>query len=669
MARRILVTSALPNANGPIHLGHMLEHIQTDIWVRFQRMCGNEIYYVCADDTHGTATMIRAEETGTTPEALIEEMRELHLQDFRGFHISYDNYYTTHSEENRHFSELIFKRLQERGLIFTKEVEQLYDADKALFLADRYVVGNCPRCGADDQYGDNCEKCGATYEATELKNPRSVYSGTEPVLKASEHYFFDLPQYTQFLKEWTRSGTVQPEVANKLAEWLDGGLRAWDISRDAPYFGFVIPGTTDKYFYVWMDAPIGYMASFKNLCDQGNQISFDDFWAAKNDTELHHFIGKDIVNFHALFWPAQLDAANFRKPTRIHTHGFVTVDGTKMSKSRGTFIMAQKYLEYLNPEYLRYYYAAKLNGTTDDIDINLDDFVQRVNADLVGKVVNIASRCAGFLTKQFDGQLSSTVDDPQLLAQFSAQADQIAQYYEADDTSKAVREITRLADLANQYIAQHEPWNLIKDPEQKDRVQMVCSQAINMFRALAIYLKPILPEMAQKAEAFLQVPALTWQDVQTPLVDHQIAKFKAMLQRMEGKVVDRLVVASRDAPAPADTSAQAPAADNHITIDDFAKIQLRVAKIVAAEHVDGADKLLQLTLDVGDHQRQVFSGIKQAYQPEQLVGRLTVVVANLAPRKMKFGVSEGMVLAAGPGGNDIFLLSPDSGAQPGMEVT
>ncbi|MEM7098113.1 MAG: methionine--tRNA ligase [Pseudomonadota bacterium] len=674
MARRILVTSALPNANGPIHLGHMLEHIQTDIWVRFQRMRGNEVHYVCADDTHGTATMIRAEEVGTTPEELIEEMRERHLADFRGFEISYDNYYTTHSEENRHFSELIFNRLSERGLIFTREVEQLYDPEKALFLADRYVVGQCPRCNAPDQYGDNCEKCGATYEATELKAPKSVYSGTTPILKASEHYFFDLPQYTEFLKEWTRSGTIQPEVANKLSEWLEDGLRAWDISRDAPYFGFLIPGTTDKYFYVWMDAPIGYMASFKNLCDKGNEIAFDDFWAPDSSCELHHFIGKDIINFHALFWPAQLDAANFRKPTRIHTHGFITVDGTKMSKSRGTFIMAEDYLKFLNPEYLRYYYAAKLNGTTDDIDINLEDFVQRVNSDLVGKVINIASRCAGFLTKQFDGGMHADIHDNELLQEFSGAAEQIAAFYEADDSSKAIREITRLADLANQYIAQHEPWNLVKDPNQRDMVQLVCSQAINLFRILAIYLKPILPEMAEKAEAFLQVPPLQWSDVSQPLQGHTIAKFKAMLQRMESKVVDKLVEASREgnqnsSSIPNDDVEQAPQPDKHIQIDDFLKVELRVAKIVAANHVDGADKLLQLTLDVGDHQRQVFSGIKEAYQPEELVGRLTIVVANLAPRKMKFGVSEGMVLAAGPGGQDIFLLSADSGAEPGMQVT
>ena len=676
MSRKILVTSALPNANGPIHLGHMLEHIQTDIWVRFQRMRGHEIYYVCADDTHGTATMIRADELGTTPEALIESVREEHTRDFRGFHISYDNYYTTHSEENRHFSELIFKRLDERGLIFRKDVEQLYDPEKEIFLADRFVVGECPRCGTPDQYGDNCENCGATYAATELKNPKSAYTGSTPVLKNSEHLFFDLPKYTDFLKEWTNSGTVQPEVANKLSEWLDSGLKAWDISRDAPYFGFVIPGTQDKYFYVWMDAPIGYMAAFKNLCQQNNTLSFDDFWAASNTSELHHFIGKDIINFHALFWPAQLDAANFRKPTRIHTHGFVTVDGTKMSKSRGTFITAENYLKFLNPEYLRYYYAAKLNGSTDDIDINLEDFVQRVNSDLVGKVVNIASRTAGFIAKQFDGKLSAQMHNPELWQQFTAAGETIAAHFEQDDTSKAVREITALADAANQYIAQHEPWNMAKDPEQREALHGVCSQSVNMFRALMVYLKPVLPDMANKAEAFLNAGELSWASLEQPLLSHSINKFKPLMQRMEGKVVDQLIAAGA-APAeanaksddkPTDTKPQSEES-NTITIDDFAKVQLKVARIVAADHVEGADKLLCLTLDLGDHQRQVFSGIKAAYQPEQLVDRLTVVVANLAPRKMRFGVSEGMVLAAGPGGEDIFLLSPDSGATPGMDVT
>ena len=676
MSRRILVTSALPNANGPIHLGHVLEQIQTDIWVRFQRMRGNQAIYVCADDTHGTATMIKAEQEGVAAETLVENMRQLHVADSQGFLIAHDNYYSTHSPENQHYSELIYNRLQKAGLIFTEEVEQLYDPEKGLFLADRFVVGSCPKCKTPDQYGDNCENCGATYNANELIDPKSIFSGATPELRGSDHYFFDLGRYTDFLKEWTRSGAVQPEIANKLAEWLDDGLRAWDISRDAPYFGFTIPGTTDKYFYVWMDAPIGYMASFQNLCDQGNDLNFDDFWAADSSAEVHHFIGKDIVNFHALFWPAVLDGANFRTPTKVHTHGFLTVDGTKMSKSRGTFILAKTYLDHLSPEYLRYYYAAKLNGSADDLDLNLEDFVARVNADLVGKVINIASRTAGFLVKQFDGVLADTVHDEALMAQFHAQVEPIAALFEAGDTAKAMREVTALADAANQYIAKHEPWNMAKDPEQRDAVQLVCSQGINMFRCLAIFLKPVLPEMAEKAEAFLNVEPLAWADAKAPLLGHTISKFKPMLQRIETAQIDKMVEASKQREsAPAPTSAQTtgkPAAPDEasdvISIDDFMKVQLKVARIVEAAPVEGADKLLQLTLDVGDHQRQVFSGIKAAYQAEDLVGRLTVVVANLAPRKMRFGVSQGMVLAAGPGGSDIFLLSPDSGAEPGMDV-
>ena len=676
MSRRILVTSALPNANGPIHLGHVLEQIQTDIWVRFQRMRGNQAIYVCADDTHGTATMIKAEQEGVAAETLVENMRQLHVADSQGFLIAHDNYYSTHSPENQHYSELIYNRLQKAGLIFTEEVEQLYDPEKGLFLADRFVVGSCPKCKTPDQYGDNCENCGATYNANELIDPKSIFSGATPELRGSDHYFFDLGRYTDFLKEWTRSGAVQPEIANKLAEWLDDGLRAWDISRDAPYFGFTIPGTTDKYFYVWMDAPIGYMASFQNLCDQGNDLNFDDFWAADSSAEVHHFIGKDIVNFHALFWPAVLDGANFRTPTKVHTHGFLTVDGTKMSKSRGTFILAKTYLDHLSPEYLRYYYAAKLNGSADDLDLNLEDFVARVNADLVGKVINIASRTAGFLVKQFDGVLADTVHDEALMAQFHAQVEPIAALFEAGDTAKAMREVTALADAANQYIAKHEPWNMAKDPEQRDAVQLVCSQGINMFRCLAIFLKPVLPEMAEKAEAFLNVEPLTWADAEAPLLGHTISKFKPMLQRIETAQIDKMVEASKQPEsAPAPTSAQTtgkPAAPDEasdvISIDDFMKVQLKVARIVEAAPVEGADKLLQLTLDVGDHQRQVFSGIKAAYQTEDLVGRLTVVVANLAPRKMRFGVSQGMVLAAGPGDSDIFLLSPDSGAEPGMDV-
>lgn len=672
MSRRILVTSALPNANGPIHLGHVLEQIQTDIWVRFQRMRGNQAVYVCADDAHGTATMIKAEQEGVPAEALVENMRQLHVADSQGFLIAHDNYYSTHSPENQHYSELIYDRLQEAGLIFTEKVEQLYDPEKGLFLADRFVVGSCPNCKTPDQYGDNCENCGATYNANELIDPKSIFSGATPELRGSDHYFFDLGRYTDFLKGWTRSDAVQPEIANKLAEWLDDGLRAWDISRDAPYFGFTIPGTKGKYFYVWMDAPIGYMASFQNLCDQDNHLNFDDFWAPDSSAEVHHFIGKDIVNFHALFWPAVLDGANFRTPTKVHTHGFLTVDGTKMSKSRGTFILAKTYLEHLSPEYLRYYYAAKLNGSADDLDLNLEDFVARVNSDLVGKVINIASRTAGFLVKQFDGVLADIVHDAALMAQFHAQAEPIAALFEAGDTAKAMREVTALADAANQYIAKHEPWNMAKNLEQRDAVQLVCSQGINMFRCLAIFLKPVLPEMAEKAEAFLNVQPLIWADAEAPLLGHTISKFKPMLQRIETARIEKMVEASKQpesaaAPAPGKPSAPHDA-PGEISIDDFMKVQLKVARIIEATPVEGADKLLQLTLDVGDHQRQVFSGIKAAYHAEDLVGRLTVVVANLATRKMRFGVSEGMVLAAGPGGSDIFLLSPDSGAEPGMNV-
>ena len=672
MSRRILVTSALPNANGPIHLGHVLEQIQTDIWVRFQRMRGNQAIYVCADDTHGTATMIKAEQEGVSAETLVENMRQLHMADSQGFLIAHNNYCSTHSPENQHYSELIYNRLQEAGLIFIEEVEQLYDPEKGLFLADRFVVGGCPKCKTPDQYGDNCENCGATYNANELIDPKSIFSGATPELRGSDHYFFDLGRYTDFLKAWTRSDAVQPEIANKLAEWLDDGLRAWDISRDAPYFGFTIPGTTDKYFYVWMDAPIGYMASFQNLCDQDSDLNFDDFWATDSSAEVHHFIGKDIVNFHALFWPAVLDGSNFRTPTKLHTHGFLTVDGTKMSKSRGTFILAKTYLDHLSPEYLRYYYAAKLNGSADDLDLNLEDFVARVNSDLVGKVINIASRTAGFLVNQFNGVLADNVHDEALMAQFHAQVEPIAALFESGDTAKAMREVTALADAANQYIAKHEPWNMAKDPERRDAVQLVCSQGINMFRCLAIFLKPVLPEMAEKAEAFLSVAPLTWADAEAPLLGHTIRKFKPMLQRIETAQIEKMVNASKQPEsASAPTKARSAATDEAagvISIDDFMKVQLKVARIVEAAPVEGADKLLQLTLDVGDHRRQVFSGIKAAYQAEDLVGRLTVVVANLAPRKMRFGVSEGMVLAAGPGGSDIFLLSPDSGAEPGMHV-
>ncbi len=667
MQRKILVTSALPNANGPIHLGHMLEQIQTDIWVRYQKSMGNKVIYVCADDTHGTATMLKAEAESTTPEELVEKVRQEHLRDSEKFLISFDNYFSTHSEENREFSELIFNRLNERGLIFKKNIKQLFDIDKQLFLADRFVIGDCPKCGSSSQYGDNCEVCGATYDATDLINPRSALSETKPILKESEHLFFDLPKYQSFLEHWTGSGTLQPQISNKLKEWLSSGLKAWDISRDAPYFGFQIPGTENKYFYVWMDAPIGYLASFENLCRQRDDIKFNDFWDRDTNAEVHHFIGKDIVNFHALFWPAILDAADFRTPTKVNTHGFVTVNGTKMSKSRGTFILAKDYLKVLNPEYLRYYYATKLNGSVDDIDLNLEDFVQRINSDLVGKIVNIASRTASFITKNFDGELADDVHDPALLARFKETGKEISNLYENREFNKAVREITGLADLANQYIAKHQPWKLAKKPDKSGQLHLVCSQAIEMFRILQIFLKPILPNSAAKAEEFLNTDSLLWADLDKPLFGKSIKPFKKLLDRIEIKTVMQLVTEpDQDGKSMLEEN---PSTTAPIGIEDFAKIDLRVAKIESAETVDGADKLLRLTLDVGNEKRTVFSGIKEAYKPEELEGRLTVLVYNLAPRKMKFGVSEGMVLAAGPGGEDIFLLSPDSGATPGMVVS
>ena len=663
--RRILVTSALPNANGSIHLGHLMEHIQTDIWVRFQRMRGHECIYVCADDTHGTATMLRAEELGITPEKLIEEVNAEHRSDFNDFVISHDNYYSTHSEENKALSENIYNRLADAQQIKTRSVDQLYDPEKEMFLADRFIVGTCPKCKAEGQYGDNCEACGATYDATELINPVSKISGATPVLKESTHFFFALSNFTAFLTEWTRSGALQDQVANKLSEWLDAGLQDWDISRDAPYFGFEIPGAPGKYFYVWLDAPIGYMAAFQKYCEANNLV-FDDFWKKDSTCEVHHFIGKDIINFHALFWPAVLDTAGYRTPTRVHAHGFATVNGLKMSKSRGTFINARTYLDHLDPEYLRYYFAAKMSAGVDDLDINLDDFVQRVNSDVVGKVVNIASRCAGFINKQFDGQLAATADNP-ILAEFSDASETIALHYENGDYGKALRDIMGLADKANQYIDEHKPWVLIKEEGKRDLVQQVCSDGLNFYRLLVTCLKPVLPRLAEKSEAFLGIAPLTWNDIDTRLTGHTINKFKPLMTRIEPDKVASIIDASVAPEEPVvSTEPESPT----IEFDDFAKVDLRIVKIVKAEHVEGADKLLQLTLDLGDGTtRNVFAGIKAAYKPEDLVGKLTVMVANLAPRKMKFGVSEGMVLAAGPGGEDIYLLEPDNGARPGMRVS
>jgi methionyl-tRNA synthetase len=670
--RNILVTSALPYANGSLHLGHLLETIQTDIWVRFQKSRGNPCLYVCADDTHGTAIMLKAEQMGITAEQLIADVRAEHEKDFADFLIGFDNYHSTHSPENQQYSNLIYTRVRDKGLIKTREITQAFDPEKNLFLADRYIKGKCPKCKAEDQYGDNCEACGATYAPMDLIDPVSAISGAKPVPKQSTHYFFDLPACTDFLKHWTRAGHLQDEVANKLAEWLEGGLQAWDISRDSPYFGFEIPDAPGKYFYVWLDAPVGYMASLKHYCDKTG-IDFDTYWKADSTAELYHFIGKDIINFHALFWPALLHNAGFRTPTQVCAHGFLTVNGKKMSKSRGTFIRARSYLKHLQPEYLRYYFAAKLSNGVDDIDLSFEDFVQRVNSDLVGKLVNIASRCAGFITKA-GGTLSSTIENQDLWQRVVDAGSQIAAHYEAREYSRAMREIMALADEANLYINDKAPWVLAKQADQQQVVNDVCSLGINLFRVLMIYLQPVLPATAEKVTQFLNC-TLAWDEQLLPLLDHTINPFTPMMQRVDMAQVEAIMAEEIVNTINTKTTDAKPAASSTfetlaetINFDDFAKIDLRVAKIVNAQHVEGADKLLQLTLDIGLEQRNVFAGIKSAYAPEQLVGRLTVMVANLAPRKMKFGMSEGMVIAAGPGGKEIYLLAPDSDAKPGMRI-
>ncbi|QUX91293.1 methionine--tRNA ligase [Marinomonas sp. A3A] len=677
--RKILVTSALPYANGSIHLGHMLEHIQTDIWVRFQKMRGHLCTAVCADDAHGTAIMIKAAQNGITSEELIEGVRQEHMADFNDFLIGYDNYHSTHSEENREFSNSIYKALRDNGKIAVRSIVQAYDPEKEMFLADRFIKGTCPKCKAEDQYGDNCEVCSATYTPMEMINPRSVYSGATPIEKDSEHYFFKLPDFQDFLAKWTRSGTLQEQVANKLSEWLDSGLKEWDISRDAPYFGFEIPDAPGKYFYVWLDAPIGYMASFKNLCDRTEGLEFDDYWGKDSDAELYHFIGKDIINFHALFWPAMLDCAGYRTPTAVNAHGYVTVDGEKMSKSRGTFIKARTYLKHLDPQYLRYYYAAKLNSRVDDIDLNLGDFLQRVNSDVVGKVVNIASRTASFISKKFDGQLASEVSEAEMIQSFIDAGEVIADHFESREYGKAIREVMRLADMANEYIAMQAPWVLAKDEATLPKVQDVCTVALNLFSILATYLKPVMPNMVAEAEAFLG-KELTWDNRSELLFGRTVNTFKPLMGRIEQTQIDAIIeegkleaaaeAAAKAAaqPTQVETELSKEPIEAEINFDDFAKVDLRIALIVKAEHVEKANKLLKLTLDIGGETRTVFSGIKSAYKPEDLEGKHTVMVANLAPRKMKFGMSEGMVLAAGPGGEDIYLLEPHAGAKPGQRV-
>ena len=672
--RTILVTSALPYANGSIHLGHLVEYIQTDIWVRFQKMRGHDCTYVCADDAHGTPIMLRAQQEGIEAETLIARVAEEHRADFADFHIGFDNYHSTHSDENRELSELIYRRNRDGGHIETRTITQAYDPQKEMFLPDRFIKGECPRCGAADQYGDSCEACGATYAPTDLKNAVSAVSGAKPVEKESLHYFFKLADFEAMLRKWTTAGHLQEEVSNKLNEWFADGLRAWDISRDAPYFGFEIPDAPGKFFYVWLDAPIGYLASFKQYCERTG-TDFDAYWKPDSQAEVYHFIGKDIIYFHALFWPAMLTGADFRTPSAIFAHGFLTVNGQKMSKSRGTFIKARTYLDHLNPEYLRYYFAAKLGGGVDDLDLNLDDFTQRVNSDLVGKVVNIASRCAGFIMKKSSGRLSARVSEADLYQTFVKAGDEIAGFYQAREYGRASREIMALADVANQYIDEQKPWVLAKQQGAEQQVQEICSVGLNLFRVLITYLKPVLPAMAEQARNFLNLSSLNWDDITEPLTDHPIEAFKPMMTRVEPASVEAMVLASKEHLEETGKTGSAgggPLVDDPlgapITFDDFAKLDLRVVRIAQAEAVPGADKLLKLTLDLGGETRNVFAGIKTAYAPEDLEGKLTVMVANLEPRKMRFGVSEGMVLAAGPGGKDLFILEPHAGAKPGMRV-
>jgi methionyl-tRNA synthetase len=698
--RKILVTSALPYANGSIHLGHLVEYIQTDIWVRFQRMQGHTVHYVCADDTHGTPIMLRAEAEGITPEALIERVHAEHSEDFREFLVEFDNYYSTNAPENKALASAIYKVLMANGKIAVKTIEQFFDPVKNMFLPDRFIKGECPKCHAKDQYGDSCEVCGATYNPTELINAYSAVSGAAPIRKETEHYFFKLSECGEFLKQWTRSGTLQPEAANKMNEWLgddsgsgsDNKLSDWDISRDAPYFGFEIPDAPGKYFYVWLDAPIGYMASFKNLCDRAG-LDFDEYWKADSTTELYHFIGKDILYFHALFWPATLEYSGYRKPTGIFAHGFLTVNGEKMSKSRGTFITARSYLEHVkNPEYLRYYYAAKLNGSMEDIDLNLEDFVTRVNSDLVGKYINIASRCAGFISKRFDGKLKLSSRNA-VIEELRKATQAIAESYISRDFARALRDIMTLADRSNSFVATAAPWEMAKQDGREENLHTVCSDALEMFRLLTIYLKPVLPKLAKEIELFLNIAPLTWADADQPLSDgHSIRVYEHLITRIDSKDIENMTEANKEnlqatpSPQPSPTRGEGAKSmasvahsplmgegggegETHISIDDFTKVDLRIAKIVNAEHVEGADKLLKLTLDIGEETtRQVFAGIKSAYDPETLKGRLTVMVANLAPRKMKFGMSEGMVLAASDEQGGPFILSPDSGALAGMRV-
>ena len=672
-SKKILVTSALPYANGPIHLGHMLEVIQTDTWVRFQKLVGHDARYVCADDAHGTPIMLKARSDGIEPVQLIEEMLSAHQRDFAGFDIQFDFYHTTHSEENRYFSETIYNRLNEAGYITRRVIRQAYDPDAKMFLPDRFIRGECPRCGSPDQYGDSCESCGATYSPGDLKNPISAISGATPIERESEHHFFRLPDFETMLKAWIGSGHLQPEVVNKLAEWFDSGLRDWDISRDEPYFGFEIPGYPNKYFYVWLDAPIGYLASFKALCNSEN-LDFDAYWKPDSKTELYHFVGKDILYFHALFWPAVLQGANFRTPTSVFVHGFLTVNGEKMSKSRGTFIKADTYLRHLDPDYLRYYFAAKLNNRVEDLDLSSEDFIQRVNSDLVGKVVNIASRCAGFINKRFSNEIGDQLDDPALFKKAVDAGPSISQAYDNREFSRAIREIMGVADEANQYVNNRQPWIVAKQAGSDAELQAICCQGLNLFRLLITWLSPVTPSLAQRSSSFLCCDISEpgqWSNLSQPLLNHRISEYQHLLTRINPKDVEQMIADSIEPESPVTKShlSDEPIRPE-ITIDDFSKIDLRIAKVVDAQTVEGADKLIELQLDLDGQSRTVFAGIKNAYNPETLIGRHVVLVANLAPRKMRFGTSEGMILAASgiDDASGIFVIEPDSGAEPGMGV-
>ena len=676
--RDILVTSALPYANGQLHFGHIIEAIQTDIWVRYQKSSGNTCHYVCASDAHGTPIMLLAEKLGKKPEEFITEISSAQLEDYKGFNINFDNFHSSHSKENKELTETIYKKLVDNQDIEKKTISQAFDTEKNIFLPDRFVKGECPKCNAKDQYGDNCEVCGATYSPTELKNPYSVLSKTTPVKKDSEHYFFNLGKYQDMLKDWCSKNHLQSQVSNKLNEWLDGTLRSWDISRDAPYFGFEIPGVKDKYFYVWLDAPIGYMASFKNLCDKNQSLDFNAYWNKDSDKELYHFIGKDIIYFHALFWPAILHSSGYKKPTAVFAHGYLTVNGEKMSKSRGTFITAKSYLNNFEDDYLRYYFATKLGPGIDDIDLNLEDFMQKVNSDLINKLINLASRCAGFINKKFANKLADNIDT-ELFKQFTTKKELITSLYENREYNKAMREIMALADIGNRYVDENKPWIMAKEEDKLEKVHEVCSTALNLFKVLITYLSPTLPSLSEKTKEFLNIRELSLVKIDEPLLGHEINKFKAMLHRIEWQQVEKMLEENKASMSNNESKetetkkekvkekVETNADNKHISFDDFSKVDLRIVKIINAEDVEGAEKLLKITVDLDGENRTIFAGIKKHYKPEDLIGKLTVMVANLAPRKMRFGISEGMLVLAG-GEDKLYLIEPEKGAISGMQV-